>query len=413
MSIKENIDTISIDLSKPNCHRYLAGNLHRLKFNEKRTCVVIKGSGKECSSALPAFPNICVPVAAVIQYYQSNQFHIKCDWDDCESYISSTRASNPLLITENVEFVRSHPLDIVWKFESSDGVQVFVDALQEYLSSAFVAVDGLLEGLIWNINEVMDNVIQHSEISCGYVMGQLTNDKNHLSICVFDNGIGILNSFKGSQYRPEKSSDAITLALKRGVTRDSKIGQGNGLWGLSEILKANNGSLTIKTGGGQYSVSGSEAPRINNLRLDQFYMSCDKLTTMIDFQLNNNKSICLDKIFNNRVPVQLWLEGMENSDGEHVIQLSEEKWGTGTRSGAQKIRNEAENVLIIGKTRVVFDFTDVYIVSSSFSDELFGKLIEKYGFIGFQKAFRITNTSEINEKIINKSVSMRMAELSK
>ena len=244
-------------------------------------------------------------------------------------------------------------------------------------------------------------------------MGQLTNDKNHLSICVFDNGIGILNSFKGSQYRPEKSSDAITLALRRGVTRDSKIGQGNGLWGLSEILKANNGSLTIKTGGGQYSVSGSEAPRINNIKADQFYGSNSYLTTMVDFQLNNYESICLYKIFNNRVPVQLWLEEMENDNGEHVIPLSKERWGTGTRSGAQKIRNEAENVLKIGKTRVVFDFTDVYIVSSSFSDELFGKLIEKYGFIGFQKAFRIANTSKINEQIINKSVLMRMAELSK
>lgn len=412
MSVKENIGTISIDLSLPNCHRYLASKLQKLKFDDKRSCVVIQGSGKDCYSALPAFPNICVPIAAVIQNYQSDQFCIKCDWDDCDSYISSTQVSSPLLITENVEFVKTHPLDIVWKFGSSDEVQLFVDALQEYLSSAFVAVDGLLEGLIWNINEVMDNVIQHSEVSCGYVMGQMTNDNNHLSICVFDNGIGILNSFKGSQYRPKKSSDAITLALKKGVTRDCKIGQGNGLWGLSEILKENNGLLTIKTGGAQYSVSGNEDPCIKNLKADQFYGSNRYLTTMIDFQLNNNKSICLDKIFNNRVPVQLWLEDMENENGEHVISLSEEKWGTGTRSGAQKIRNEAENVLIIGKTRVVFDFTDVYIVSSSFSDELFGKLIEKYGFIGFQKAFRITNTSEINEKIINKSVLMRMAELS-
>lgn len=413
MPVKEDIDTIPIDLSMPNCHRYLAKNLHKSKFDDKRSCVVIQGSGKDCYSALPAFPNICVPIAAVIQNYQSEQFHIKCDWDDCESYISSTQVSNPLLITQNVEFVKKHPLDIVWKFESSDEVQIFVDALQEYLPSAFVAANGLLEGLIWNINEVMDNVIQHSEISCGYVMGQITNDNNHLSICVFDNGIGILNSFKGSRYSPKTSSDAITLALTKGVTRDSKIGQGNGLWGLSEILKENDGLLTIKTGGGQYSVNGNEAPRIDNKFNQFYYESPDKLTTMIDFQLNNKKSICLDKIFDNRVPVQLWLEGMENSDGEHVIQLSEEKWGTGTRSGAQKIRNEAENVLIIGKTRVVFDFTDVYIVSSSFSDELFGKLIEKYGFIGFQKAFRITNTSEINEKIINKSVSMRMAELSK
>ena len=259
----------------------------------------------------------------------------------------------------------------------------------------------------------MDNVIQHSSVSCGYVMGQITNDKNHLSICVFDNGIGILNSFKGSQYTPEKSSDAITLALRKGVTRDCEIGQGNGLWGLSEILKENNGSLTIKTGGGQYSVSGNEAPRINNIKADQFYGSNRYLTTMIDFQLNNKKNICLDKIFNDRMPVQLWLEDMENADGEHEILLSKEKWGTGTRSGAQKIRNKAENVLIQGKTRVVFDFKDVYVVSSSFSDELFGKLIEKYGFVGFQKAFRIANTSKTQENIINKSVLMRMAELSK
>ncbi len=52
-----------------------------------------------------------------------------------------------------------------------------------------------------------------------------------------------------------------------------------------------------------------------------------------------------------------------------------------------------------------------YQLSSSFADELIGKLIAKLGFLGFMKHITISNTNEFNSLVINRSVGQRMAQI--
>jgi hypothetical protein len=78
----------------------------------------------------------------------------------------------------------------------------------------------------------MDNVLQHSNQPFGYVMGQIHQTSKHIAFCIFDPGIGIFNTLKGSVHAPRSHLDAITLAIKEGVTRDKAVGQGNGMWGF-------------------------------------------------------------------------------------------------------------------------------------------------------------------------------------
>ena len=111
-----------------------------------------------------------------------------------------------------------------------DDVQALVDAYLDAVSRSTVCQQGVIQGLEWCLNEVMDNVLQHSDAPYGYVMGQIHRTSQHMAVCIYDFGQGILNSLRTSEHAPNNAVDAITLALKEGITRDKNIGQGNGMW---------------------------------------------------------------------------------------------------------------------------------------------------------------------------------------
>ena len=58
---------------------------------------------------------------------------------------------------------------------------------------------------------------------------------------------------------------------------------------------------------------------------------------------------------------------------------------------------------------VVIDFTGVSVVSSSFADELIGKLVMEIGFITFTQRVRMNGMNQIIAPIIDRSVAQRMA----
>ena len=110
-------------------------------------------------------------------------------------------------------------------------------------------------------------------------------------------------------------------------------------------------------------------------------------------------------------PVDIWLENLEDDSDRYVINISEQSSGTGTRQSAQKLRNLVLNISNTQKKIVVLDFQGINLISSSFADELVGKIVAEKGFVYFTKAFRIENLSESNVNILNRSVEQRMAQV--
>lgn len=112
----------------------------------------------------------------------------------------------------------------------------------------------------------MDNVLQHSCVGCGYIMGQIHPSTKILIFYIFDYGTGIYNSLNSSsEHHPQTPIDAITMALQEKVTRDTNVGQGNGLWGLSQLITRSNGILRVSSGGATYkNINGNEIIRKGN-----------------------------------------------------------------------------------------------------------------------------------------------------
>ena len=367
-----------------------------------------------------SFSNVCAPVAAILDHYRAKGITIRVKFNrnkEGGDYAWHTKFNRPLSIEDEKDSEKSdkyYPFDKVWTFSTSVGVQELVSSFILKLRQEDIIKQGVIESVEWCLNEVMDNVLQHSNESKGYVMVQIFKQRKQFSFCVFDAGIGIYNSLKDTKHHPEKAIDAITMALQERVTRDEKIGQGNGLWGLTSIVKKTNGTMEISSCGAIYKWDHG----IESTNKDAgFTINKHFGTSFIDVRLNYNKPIDISGILTDSQgrkyePVDLWLESIEDDENNrYVIKVREQANGTGTRRSAEQLRNMVLNISNIQKKVVVLDFKGINIISSSFADELVGKIIAEKGFVFFTKAFRIVNLSESNSLILNRSVQQRMAQI--
>lgn len=197
------------------------------------------------------YPNAAVPIAGIIEHYKNNRIFFDVS-DNCSAKIKNTKILSPLSLPNDSLTLKSNALNKVWRFNGSTDVYQIVDAYISELRKEERFDKGVLSTIEWAINETMDNVIQHSSIDCGYVMGQLHSTKKYVAFTIFDLGQGIYNSLRTSVHAPKTTVDALTLSIQEEVTRDKKIGQGNGLFGLYSIVKQGNGSLVITSGNGSY-----------------------------------------------------------------------------------------------------------------------------------------------------------------
>lgn len=85
--------------------------------------------------------------------------------------------------------------------------------------------------------------------------------------------------------------------------------------------------------------------------------------------------------------------------------------GTGTHKSAEKLRNMILNVINNDKKRIVLDFAGINTISSSFADELIGKIIKEKGFVFFIQVVSLINIAPLVMAIINRSVEQRMAQM--
>ena len=99
--------------------------------------------------------------------------------------------------------------------------------------------------------EIVDNVINHSKSPFGWVVAQSYPAKGTIRILVLDLGIGIHESLTGeveSEFSKLSPKEALAICANKGVTRGREHGVGNGLFHTSELIKLNQGNMTIYSG---------------------------------------------------------------------------------------------------------------------------------------------------------------------
>ena len=301
------------------------------------------------------------------------------------------------------------PFGRVWRFDNGDELGRIVNSCDLEINRTARLAKGVRLCFSWCLNEVMDNVLTHSEPggrATGYVMVQYLPDEKLLKACVCDLGIGLMESFSGSQYSPVSAADAIRLAVMRNVT--SGNGQGNGLYGLKRLVgQSPSGRLHIRSAGAEYLFDSSR--NIENAR-ESWRVAGYSGTTIVDFQVRCDGELSFANVFPESMSqVDLWSEARELDDGRIRVKVCDVTKSCGSRAAGGEVRTLVENLVEAERRKVVIDFCGLENCSSGFVDELLGKLVERYGFVAFSQRISFINVQGIVGLLINHSIAQRMA----
>ena len=357
------------------------------------------------SSATSVFPNACVPISGIINHYKSQGIDFLFEIDS-SNYLVKCGLISPFVKSRDELHAEHLPFDKIFLYESSGQVADITQAFIDSISHQSVCEAGVLSGLTWCINEVMDNVLVHSHQTFGLVMAQYHPTTKHIAFCIYDCGKGIYYTLKDTDHHPTTELDAISLSLQEGVG-DGK-GQGNGLFGLYQIVHENHGRLSVTSGSSSIMLQEDGA-----IKKFEFIpcISRENKGTIVDFQLDLNQPIDIKKAFHSIGGFDgfdIRIDNMYNDDDLLVYDIFANGQGTATRAAGEYLRNDIENILKRTETSIILDFGSVKTVSSSFIDELIAKMVLDLGFVLFNSRIRITNMTEEVRYLCERSLYMRI-----
>ena len=352
------------------------------------------------------FPNACLPIAGLIQYYQDRCGLVFNSDIPATHYLSSCGFMNPLFLSPDDIKADKHPFDKIICYENSTQVSELTQTYINAISRSSECASGVIESLIWCLNEVLDNVLLHSESDRGYILVQYHPTTKHIAICIFDYGIGIYQTLKSTLHKPCSTLDALSLSLQEGVG-DGK-GQGNGLFGLYGIVDNNKGQLTLTSGDASiFFRSGEELKKFENLPIVDSEHHC----TIVDFQLNLSTNVELTKIFKSIGGFDgfdIRLDEMITENDFYHYDVFSNCTGTATRDAGKASYNDVLNIFTRTQAPIILDFSNVQNVSSSYIDEFVAKLVVKTGFYKFNQMFRLVGMNSTIEHLCNRAVAMRI-----
>ena len=256
-----------------------------------------------------------------------------------------------------------------------------------------------LKAVEWSLGEIMDNVSSHAKsLVGGFVQATAFKQQNRVEFVVADAGIGISESMGTSD--PEQ---AMREAISEGVTSDATMNAGNGLYGSYRVAALSGGIFEINSMYGHLYCRGEVAARRMRIPYSGTAVRC---------RINIGDSTLLENAlrFKGRPhdpPFDYIEKKFETEDGELVFNLkSEAQRDFSSRSGGIRIRGVIEN-LMRDRRMIVIDFDGVGVFTSSFADEVFGRLFMKLGPWDFMSRVHMRNVDPTVRGLIDRAILQR------
>lgn len=357
------------------------------------------------------FPNYSTLLAALLEYYKDKK-NIKFKISNIRGYGNRIRLVNPY----KIDYINENQsiMDKVIKFTTPDEAFEITNRYIETLIDSLPCEEGVIDTLQWCIFEILDNVFEHSEASSGFVMMQLHPKTHRCVISVADAGRGIHKAMYAGRFsnainleKIRTADVAIAHALERGVTSKGKNNQGNGLHGLKASVEMNGGSLTIHSGRGVWAFrNGNES--IHLLEQRALPNVENSHTTVVDWRLNCDRPVDISKAISSKYENRNILEKYEGDENYILIESKILERASGTRQQSEKLRIRIENYLNAGAQYIVIDMKGISIISSSFADELFGKLAVKMGLKEYKSKIFLNNANRTIKMLIELSTERRI-----
>lgn len=252
----------------------------------------------------------------------------------------------------------------------------------------------------WSLWEIMDNAVRHAQSPVGgFVQATAYKNTNRVEFIVADAGIGIPQSMGISP-----DDQALLQAIAEGGTSDKTKGAGNGLYGSHRVALLSNGQFEINSYYGKLFSAGEEVRSIKE-RVPYAGTSVRCSISLNDRELLSNALEFKGKMHD---PPSDYVERKFESDqgGLTFGLYKEAQRDVGSRKGGIRIRRTIEN-LLREQHSIVIDFLDVGVISSSFADEVFGRLFVKMGPRAFMKQIEMRNVDPVVEGLIDRAIVQR------
>jgi hypothetical protein len=323
---------------------------------------------------------------------------------DSGTYLSRMGLFDYLELEEQVkvnrrsEVGRFVPLRLI---KSEDDVMPAVDSVCDLILHQFDNAREFLPALEWAVCEIIDNIVIHSETTTpGVVCAQYYPKRHRLDVAICDMGRGIKAGLEKAM--PLFShGQAVTEALKRGVTRDPEVGQGNGLAGSLEIAQMNQGTFGLWTGNALYASNGGKEGSFT-------VMEHEFPGTGVSLRLDTRRSVDLSDTF---IGASSWTYVEKESERvatEGGLKVGDECINTGSRPPATRLRRKVLNLLPDMEGPLALDFSGVEFCSSSFLDELLGRLVRELGHAEFSQRVRVINLAASLTDMANVVIHQRV-----
>jgi hypothetical protein len=307
-----------------------------------------------------------------------------------------------LIENRSAKYHFRNPLAVI-RYANDKDVNEYVTRCMNEVTRRFICSKDIVKGFEWSFNEILGNVLDHANSDLGG-FSQMTYFKpsKRLNMIVLDVGRGLKDSLSETHLNIIDDRAAIALAIQKGVTRNTRIGQGNGLWGTTQIVKAVGGNLRIWSGAGNLWVSADGEEHYNTA--PYFH------GTLVEWQLPTDRSFSLQAAIEARIdPYSKFFEDYEPVPGEVRFVLQDEASNFGNRPIGRQLSNKVLTLAHQSEAkRCVVDFKNVRIISSSFADEFLGKLAEALG-DKFGDFIQLDHISEDNRVIVEKAIRERLA----
>jgi hypothetical protein len=247
----------------------------------------------------------------------------------------------------------------------------------------------------------------HAQSSVGGLV-HLTNfvDRRRVEVIVADPGVSIPRTLRQGFPALKSDSDALEQAIREGVTRDPRVGQGNGLYGSYRIAEASGGYFYIHSGyafleasKGYLKIWTETLPFNGTLVVSGMdYSDPRVLADALQFQ-------------GQRFSPTDYIETKYELDADGVLPfiLDRECATFGSRDAGAPVRRKLINLYRMGRgvTAIEIRLSDVPLMSSSFADEVFGKLFIEFGPMEFMRGIRLVGANPTIQELINRAILQR------
>lgn len=259
-----------------------------------------------------------------------------------------------------------------------------------------------IAALEWAVTEITDNVLNHSKSPVGgFAIYDRIPRTNIVEFTVADAGVGI-----GRTLGVRDDREAVELAIQEGVTRNKQTNQGNGLYGTFRLACASSSIFSLRSRYGTLFVDKDGEVKTRKT-------SVPFPGTLVVCQIDCDEPDLIQRAFNfagrSHIPAFDYIEKMHEKDGrEGRIRAKDICKTFGSRESGREARLYIENILSsLDGMPLQIDFESVPVISSSFADEVFGKLFVKMGSMRFMRLIKLENVVSTVEGLIGRAIDQR------